>query len=514
MPTGIYPYPRGQDWLQMGNQAIGLQRQIQQSEAFDEDRATTQKGAEYATKMLRDPGYTPDPNSPDYDALADLKARADWRNMDTAVKQAKIRDYKQSYTEFKDKSANMLALLRLADAQGNSVNPELMGQIVDGFVGLNNSEIPNGYYAQKEANGKVNLISQESGKVAHSIDPASIPISKMKEFLMTMSQQDPAAYMSGKELMTQARISKNWEEFDNPNMLGDPNGSTVIYMVNPVNPESGKIDTLYFRSLADARKGINPIDEEEAARYTIPMGRAKEVDVEMLQTGRPEKLEAARTGMTAGQRAEKGLKTRELDIRDRELIEKRKEKTLTGKQHADMRINFGKEWDTRFTREDAMGNITILKGAPDRDEYVNQRMSQYTSDPPTGNEPSTEPPKTPKDWMNQKLGGGAAATDQPADTARPKPSGGIPKMPESGWAEPEMGQENEAQYGDFATRMASPSTPRGQRVIEAPLWKPQYDEKTIRGMKTSDLQKLIKKKDLGAGTFRLIGIELRRRGIK
>jgi hypothetical protein len=253
----------------MGNQAVGLQRQIQQSEAFDEDRATTQKAAEYTGQMTRDPNFQPDPQSSDYDPIADIRAKAEWQRLDDNSRKSKIDKYKQAFTEKRQLANDLFWQIRLAKQQGQNVNPELSSKIISSLRTLNNRFIPNGVYASEPGiDGTVQMISQTSGEIADTIDPKNISMDQLEQFLLSNMQDNPQQFISTMMAEEKSVQDFNAEAFAKPYIMGKPGGgpNDIIKRVVARDKISGELKTHYIDANGE-------ISEDDARAYSVPLGR-------------------------------------------------------------------------------------------------------------------------------------------------------------------------------------------------------------------------------------------------
>lgn len=375
MPLNQFePYPTGESWLRMGNQAVGLKRQIQQSDAFEQEQATTQKAGEYAANMARQPGYVPDQDSPDYNPLAEMRARKEWTNLSSDQQRNKAEKYKQMVKEKKDLAANGFWATRMLKQQGDKRNPELMDQLVNMTRDYHNRFLVNGAYADDPSpDGTVKILSQTTGEVIDTLDPNTVSLDDLEQFYAMQAHENPQEWISKKMAEDKAIDDFNEDAILHSTIMGKPGGGIddVIQRIIARDKTTGKRKTHYV-----GKDGSTKISEQDAMAYSVELGKRGE-DLEMWKAKRDRAMQEAETGMTAAQRVEQGLKERELGQHERQLglaerkltLEEGQKAALADNQKANLKLKIREEYDNVFFGK---------KDAPDYAQYEAKRFAELT----------------------------------------------------------------------------------------------------------------------------------------
>jgi hypothetical protein len=313
----------------MGNQAVGLKRQIQQSDAFEEDRETTQKTAEYQSEMTRNPEFRPDPNAVGYNPKADMGAQAaylaqqiEWNRLDSGKQKLKSDQLSDDYEQSQRAASDVTSWLRIATSQYpdaetlEDLPKDIRDKIVDSFVGAH-AYIPDGRYSEKNADGTVTIKGQFNDYNS-ILDPSKISVKDVEEFWagQSMNLTDKSAFTKAFLASESATNQANAGAWSNPRIVFDPNSNTRAFRVDQVHkkgPKRGKVESYYFDHFPIMRDDV-PMSPDQVGKFSVDLGLVN------AQKYAPEVAEEeAKTGMTAAQQADKGFKERELGQHEKQL---------------------------------------------------------------------------------------------------------------------------------------------------------------------------------------------------
>lgn len=387
MPLNYEPYPTGESWLRMGNQAMLLQHGLQRNQAFEEDRAAQEAAAGYTANMMRDPSFRPDPNAQGYNPRGDVAAQAAYmaqqaaiQNLDDTRRRAKFDQWDQDWKSARRSSSDALAYLTAAEKQYGSDSitlkdiqdrdPQLAKTIVDKGLEAHHG-VFDGQASKKNEDGTISMISHMTGE-ERKVDISSMPLKSLKEFLLVQSSglEDRQKYFSAQ--MTNDRVMKlkNAEAWANPDAVYDPNQRKVAYRIMQVDPNTDDVRYHYFATPNPEPNELE-ISPTEAKAYTEILGPARKTNIEQAIAGRGPAMEEAKTGMTAYQRESVRQKNVELGLRSQ------KGSDLTTKDTADLELKVRKQYRESNTKKDRLGN-EVYTGTPEGEQAeVDKYMAMY-----------------------------------------------------------------------------------------------------------------------------------------